>query len=72
MDRPFAGTADRLVYRPSESVVLLYGDRSPAAVRRIGEGGGTTTGRVLRYRLDSGSLEVESGEQGSARVRTGG
>jgi lipopolysaccharide transport protein LptA len=71
MDRPLAGTADRLVYRPSEAVVLLFGDRTPATVRRIGEGGGTTTGRVLRYRLDSGSLEVESG-QAPARIRTGG
>jgi len=70
MARPFSGTADRLVYTPAESTLVLYGDQSPAAVRRIGSGGGTTTGRVLTYHLDSGSLDVDSGGQGG-RIRTG-
>ena len=65
------GTADRMAYDPRERVVRLYGDASPATVRRIGESGGTTKGRVLRYRVDTGTLEVDSGEQGPARIRTG-
>ncbi len=70
MARALSGTADRLVYSPIDTTVRLLGDRTPASVRRIGEGGGTTTGRVLRYRLDNGTLEVESGEQGSGRIRS--
>ena len=70
MARPVSGTADRLVYVPAESSLRLFGDQTPAAVRRIGEGGGTTTGRVLRYLLDTGRLEVDSGDQGSGRIRT--
>jgi lipopolysaccharide transport protein LptA len=66
------GTADRMTYVPRERVVILYGDSSPAAVRRISESGGTTKGRVLRYRVDTGTLEVDAGEQGPARIRTGG
>ncbi len=63
-----AGHSDRLVYRPGESSVWLYGDAAPAAVRRIGKGEGTTSGRVLRYHLGDGSLEVESG----GRIQTAG
>jgi lipopolysaccharide transport protein LptA len=68
--RPLSGTADRLVYAPLEMTIRLLGDRVPASVRRIGQGGGTTTGRVLRYRLDTGTLDVESGEQGPGRIRS--
>jgi len=70
--RLISGTADRLAYDPREETVRLFGDKAPAAVRRVGEGGGTTTGRVLRYRLDLGTLEVDAGEQGPARIRTTG
>jgi lipopolysaccharide transport protein LptA len=66
------GKADRLVYYPSDQSVLLFGDEEPAAVRRMGEAEGTTTGRVLRYHLDSGALEVDSAEQGPARISTSG
>jgi len=66
------GTADRMTYDPRERIVMLYGDSSPASVRRIGESGGTTKGRVLRYRVDTGTLEVDAGDQGPARIRTGG
>ena len=60
MPRPVAGTADRLVWDPVAAVARLFGDRAPAQVRREGEKGGTTTGRVLRYRLDADVVEVES------------
>jgi lipopolysaccharide transport protein LptA len=65
------GTGDRMTYDARERIVHLYGDRSPAQVRRVGENGGTTTGRVLRYHLDTGTLEVDAGELGPARIRTG-
>jgi lipopolysaccharide transport protein LptA len=70
MARPVSGTADRLVYQPAQASVRLFGDQAPAAVRRLGEGGGTTTGRELHYRLDTGTLDVESGEQGPGRIRS--
>jgi lipopolysaccharide transport protein LptA len=66
------GKADRLIYDPSNQSVRLFGDDEPAAVRRMGEAEGTTTGRVLRYHLDSGALEVDSSEQGPARISTSG
>ena len=55
------GRADRLVYIPAEQTIWLYGDDRPAEVRREGDSNGTSRGRVLRYRLDDGSLQVESG-----------
>jgi lipopolysaccharide export system protein LptA len=67
-----SGATDRLRYSPLERTVWLYGDSSPATVRRSGDSAGTTTGRVLRYQLDSGALEVDSGEQGPARILTSG
>ncbi len=70
--RAVSGSADRVVYRPVEQIVRLFGDQAPASVRRLGEGGETTLGRVLSYRLDEGTLEVESGDQGPARIRTSG
>jgi lipopolysaccharide transport protein LptA len=70
MARPVSGTADRLLYLPGEASLRLFGEHAPAAVRRIGEGGGTTTGRELHYRVDTGTLDVESGEQGPGRIRS--
>ena len=71
MPRPVTGTGDRLVYDPEGRVMTLYGDRAPAAVRRAdGEGEGTTKGRVLRYHLDTGALEVQSGDSDRARIQT--
>ena len=72
LPRPVTGTGDRVVYLPSERVMILYGDQAPAAVRRSGGGGGTTKGRVLRYHLDSGALKVESGERDRAKIQTTG
>ena len=70
LPRPVTGNGDRVVYSPSERVMVLYGDQAPAAVRRGGGQGGTTKGRVLRYHLDSGALTVESGERDRAKIQT--
>jgi len=59
--RMIAGEADRLIYQPAEGSVWLHGDKAPASVRRIGAGGGTTSGRVVLYRLASGTINVEAG-----------
>ena len=59
--RILTGTADRMRYVPALRIVWMYGDKTPATVRRLGESGGVTRGRVLRYQLDEGILEVESG-----------
>jgi len=66
------GKADRAQYLPGESTVRLFGDHAPASVRKEGTQGGTTEGRVLRYRLDSGVLEVESGARDRGRIETSG
>ena len=72
MPQPVTGDGDRIEYTPGESVIRLFGDEGPATVRRAGAQGGTTTGRVLRYRLDLGTIEVESGDRNRARIRTPG
>ncbi|HKQ61042.1 MAG TPA: LptA/OstA family protein [Candidatus Polarisedimenticolaceae bacterium] len=70
--QPVSGRADRATYDPGKQQVWLYGDAAPASVRRMGKAGGTTAGRVLRYDLGLGQLEVDSGGQGPARIRTQG
>lgn len=72
LEAPITGEADRLIYRPAESLVRMIGDQTPSRVQRPGKGGGTTTGRVLAYRLDLGTIEVDSGEQGPASIKTAG
>ena len=60
----------RIVYDAASRVLRVFGDKAPATVRSTGPKGGTTVGRVLRYDLDSGALEVESGERNRATIRT--
>jgi lipopolysaccharide transport protein LptA len=57
---PARGAADRMRHDPIERVLRLMGDRAPAEIRRTGDAGGSTRGRVLRYDLDSGAVDVES------------
>ncbi len=72
MPQPATGEGDRVEYTPEDDLVRLFGEGAPATVRRTGAQGGTTTGRVLRYRLDLGTIEVESGDRNRARIRTTG
>ena len=67
MARPVHGRGDRVRFDPEGQFVWLFGDEQPAQVRTEGPGGGTTYGRVLRYGLADGSLEIE----GSVTIRTG-
>jgi lipopolysaccharide export system protein LptA len=64
------GDGDRAVYETTARLLHVYGDKAPATVRSTGPKAGTTVGRVLRYDLDSGALEVESGERDRATIRT--
>jgi lipopolysaccharide transport protein LptA len=64
------GEGDRAVYEADGRLLRLFGDKAPATVRNTGPSGGTTAGRVLRYHLDSGALEVESGERDRATIKT--
>jgi lipopolysaccharide transport protein LptA len=66
---PINGTADRVEYTPSDSLVRLFGDETFATVSRSGE---KAEGRVLRYQLDTGRIDVESGETDRAKIRTSG
>jgi len=68
---PVSGKGDRLVYTPGDHLIRLIGVEGPASVTRSGEQGGTTTGRVLRYRLDTGTLAVEAEERERTEVRSG-
>ena len=69
---PVSGEGDRVVYTPEQRLVRLFGDRAPATVRRAAAGGGNASGRVLVYRLDVGSIQIESGDQDSVRIITSG
>lgn len=60
---PARGSADRLRHDPVARILRLMGDRAPAEIRRPGDAGGSTRGRVLRYDLDSGAVDVESGTE---------
>ena len=64
------GEGDRAVYDAADRVLRVYGDKAPASVRSTGPSGGTTVGRVLRYALDSGALDVESREGDRVTIRT--
>jgi lipopolysaccharide export system protein LptA len=64
------GDGDRAVYDTAQRVLRLFGDKGPATIRNTGPTGGTTVGRVLRYHLDTGGLEVESGERDRATIKT--
>lgn len=64
------GDGDRAIYETAGRLMRLFGDKKPATVRNTGPSGGTTVGRVLRYHLDSGALEVESGGRDRATVNT--
>jgi lipopolysaccharide export system protein LptA len=64
------GEGDRATYDPVARVLRVYGDTGPATVRSTGPKGGVTVGRVLRYDVDTGALEVESGDRDRATIRT--
>ncbi len=64
------GDSDRAEYRPGEAVVRLFGDRKRATLRRSGPEAVTIYGRVLRYYLDEGIIEVEKGLSGRSRIQT--
>lgn len=64
------GNGDRAVYDSVARVLRVFGDSGPATVRSTGPNAGTTVGRVLRYEMDTGALEVESGERDRATIRT--
>ena len=64
------GESDRAVYDAGERLLRLFGEKGPATVRSTGPRAGTTAGRVLRYHLDTGALEVESGERDRAVIKT--
>lgn len=64
------GDGDRAIYDTVARVLRVFGDTAPATVRSTGPKGGVTVGRVLRYDVGTGSLEVESGERDRATIRT--
>ncbi len=64
------GDGDRAAYDTVARVLRVFGDSAPATVRSTGPKGGVTVGRVLRYDVATGALEVESGERDRATIRT--
>jgi lipopolysaccharide export system protein LptA len=64
------GDGDRAVYDTAARVLRVFGDKGPATIRSTGAKAGITVGRVLRYELDTGALEVESGERDRATIQT--
>lgn len=70
LELPATGTGERMVWDAAGGSVDLSGEREPAMVVRGSGVGGITKARLLRYRLDVGSLEVDSGGQAPARIRS--
>jgi lipopolysaccharide transport protein LptA len=66
--RSVAGEGDQVIYTPADQTIWLYGEEKAATVQRGNEGG--VEGRVLRYRLDQGTLRVESGDPDRVKIRT--
>lgn len=64
------GRGDRAVYDALAKIVRLIGEKTPATVVATGAKAGTTAGRVLRYELETGALEVEAGERDRATINT--
>jgi lipopolysaccharide transport protein LptA len=62
---PVVGRADELVYRPADESVVLLGHDAPAEARQADR---ATLGRVLTYHLDDGTMQVQSGASGTARL----
>jgi lipopolysaccharide export system protein LptA len=64
------GKGDRAVFEAAGRVLRLFGDSGAATIVATGEKPGSTAGRVLRYELDTGALEVESGDRDRAVIKT--
>ena len=65
-----SGKGDRAVFEATGRVLRLFGDQGAATIVATGEKPGSTAGRVLRYELDTGALEVESGDRDRAIIKT--
>ncbi|MBD3866709.1 MAG: hypothetical protein IFK94_01165 [Acidobacteria bacterium] len=64
------GDSDRAEYTPADAVVRLFGERKRATLRRSGPEAVSIFGRILRYYLDEGTIEVEKGLSGRTRIQT--
>jgi len=64
------GKGDRAVFEAAGRVLRLFGDQGAATIVATGEKPGSTSGRVLRYELETGALEVESGDRDRAVIKT--
>jgi lipopolysaccharide export system protein LptA len=64
------GKGDRSVFEGARRAIRLFGDSGAATIVATGEKPGSTSGRVLRYELDTGALEVESGDRDRAIIKT--
>ena len=64
------GRGDRAAYEAAGRAVRLFGDQGAATIVASGEKAGSTSGRVLRYELETGALEVESGDRDRATIKT--
>jgi lipopolysaccharide export system protein LptA len=64
------GGGDRAVFEAAGRTILLFGDQGAATIVATGEKPGSTSGRVLRYELETGALEVESGDRDRATIKT--
>ena len=65
-----SGRGDRAIFEAMGRAIRLFGDQGAATIVATGEKAGSTSGRVLRYELDTGALEVESGDRDRATIKT--
>ncbi|GEM_PF-3397852 len=69
---PVQGDSDRADYDPATRIVRLFGDQKQATLRKSGKDALTLAGRILRYHLENGAIEVEKGVSGTSTIRTSG
>ena len=65
-----SGRGDRAIFEAAGRAIRVFGDQGAATIVATGEKAGSTTGRVLRYELETGALEVESGDRDRATIKT--
>ena len=64
------GHGDRAIFEAAGRAIRLFGEEGAATIVATGEKAGSTAGRVLRYELETGALEVESGDRDRATIKT--
>ena len=64
------GDGDRTEFDPVAGILRLFGDSRQATLRKTGKNALTLSGRILRYYVGDGAIEVEKGLSGYSTIQT--